>query len=118
MGTTRLKFLPGFFLNLHEELVLGIPWLVGKNPTIKWAIGRVTIERNGIVHTLPYYRQYLNKPEDQEKERSTTKEINCISPRLYKYRFDEEQARTESFWDYFGSWMKGRGKKYVVALLT
>ena len=25
--------------NFHEELILGIPWLVKENPTIDWAIG-------------------------------------------------------------------------------
>ena len=52
-GNYTTKILAWAFPNLHEELILVIPWLVEENPTIDWAIGRVTIEKNGIVYTTP-----------------------------------------------------------------
>ena len=76
-GDYKTKVLTRVFPNLHEELILGIPWLVQENPTIDWAIGHVTIEKNGSTYTLPCHRQCLNNPEDQE--RPTTKEISFIS---------------------------------------
>ena len=36
-GTYKTKVLARVFPNLHEELILGIPWLFEKNPTIDWA---------------------------------------------------------------------------------
>ena len=47
-GNYKTKVLAQVFPNLHEELILWIPWLVQENLTIDWATGRVTIERNGI----------------------------------------------------------------------
>ena len=44
-GNYKTKVLARVFPNLHEELILGIPWLVQENPTIDWATGRVTIEK-------------------------------------------------------------------------
>ena len=55
-GNYKTKVLARVFPNLHEELILGIPWLVQKNPMIDWATGRVTIEKNGSGCTLPCYR--------------------------------------------------------------
>ena len=55
-GNHKTKIVARIFPNLHEELNLGIPWLVEENPTIDWAIGWVTIKKNGIVYTLPCYR--------------------------------------------------------------
>ena len=55
-GNYKTRILARVFPNLHEELILGILWLVQENPTIDWATGRVTIEKNGIVYTLPCYR--------------------------------------------------------------
>ena len=78
-GNYKTEILARIFKNVHEELILGIPWLVQENPTIDWATGRVTIERNGSKYTLPCYHQCLNNPEDQE--RLTAKEINFISAR-------------------------------------
>ena len=66
-GNCKTRILAQVFPNLHEELILGIPLLVQKNPTIDWAIGRVIIDRNGIVFTQPCHCQCLNKPEDREK---------------------------------------------------
>ena len=38
-GNYRTKVLARAFSNLHEELILGIPWLVQENATIDWASG-------------------------------------------------------------------------------
>ena len=76
-GNYKTKVLARVFPNLHEELILRIPWLVEENPSIDWATGRVTIENNGSAYTLPCYYQCLNNPED--RERLTTKETNFIS---------------------------------------
>ena len=46
-GNYKTKVLARVFPNLHEELILGNPWLVQENPIIHWAIGHVTIEKNG-----------------------------------------------------------------------
>ena len=55
-GNYKTKVFAWVFPNLHEELILGIPWLVQGNPTIDWATGRVTIEKNGSAYTLPCHR--------------------------------------------------------------
>ena len=55
-GNCKTRILAWVLSNLHEELILGIPWLVKENPTIDWAIGRVTVERDGTMYTLPCYR--------------------------------------------------------------
>ena len=44
-GNYKTRIIAWVFPNLHEELILGISWLVKENPTIDWAIGRVTVER-------------------------------------------------------------------------
>ena len=38
-GNYKTKILSRFCPNLHEELILGIPWLVAQNTTIDWATG-------------------------------------------------------------------------------
>ena len=76
-GNYKTKVLAQVFPNLHEELILGIPWLVQENPTIDWATRRMTFKKNGSAYTLPCHRQCLNNPKDQE--RLTTKEVNFIS---------------------------------------
>ena len=45
-GNCKTQILARVFPYLHEELILGIPWLVQENPTIDWATGHVTIEKN------------------------------------------------------------------------
>ena len=55
-----------------------------ENPTIDWAIGHVTIEKNGLTYTLPSHHQCLNKPKDRKRKRSTTEEINFISAKAMK----------------------------------
>ena len=50
------KILARVFPNLQQKLILGIPWLVKENPTIDWATRQVTVEKNGVSHTLPCYR--------------------------------------------------------------
>ena len=54
-GDYKTKVLARVFPNLHEELILGIPWLVQENPTIDWATGHVTIEKNGPAYNPPCY---------------------------------------------------------------
>ena len=38
-GNYKTRILSRVFPNLHEELILGILWLLKENPTINWAIG-------------------------------------------------------------------------------
>ena len=52
----KTRILARFIPNLHEELILGIPWLVKDNPTIDWATRWIIAEKNGTVYTLPGYR--------------------------------------------------------------
>ena len=83
-GNYKTQILARVFSNLHEELILGIPWLVQENPTIDWATGHVTIEKNGSEYTLPCYRQCLNNPDDRERKKSAAEEINFISAKAMK----------------------------------
>ena len=55
-----------------------------ENPTIDWATGHVTIEKNGSAYTLPCHRQCLNNPKDRDRKRSTAEEINLISAKAMK----------------------------------
>ena len=64
-GNYKTKVLTRVFPNLHEALILGILWLVQENPTIDWATGHVTIEKNGLAYTLPCHRQCVNNPKTE-----------------------------------------------------
>ena len=55
-----------------------------ENPTIDWATGHVTIEKNGSVYTLPCHYQCLNNTENRERKRSTAEGINFISAKALK----------------------------------
>ena len=57
-----------------------------ENPKIDRPIGRVTVERDGTVYTMPCYLQCLNKPEDREDEKSDAKEISFISAKAIQRR--------------------------------
>ena len=57
-----------------------------ENPTIDWATGHVTIEKNGSTYTLRCHHQVLNKPEDRERKRSIAEETNSISAKAMKKR--------------------------------
>ena len=85
-GNYKTKILAQVFSNLHDELIVGTPWLVKENTTIDWATGRVIVERDGVVYTLPCYHQYLNKPEDREDEGSDTKGISFICAKAIQRR--------------------------------
>ena len=100
-GNYKTRIFPQVFPNLHEELILGIPWLVKENPIINWSIGLVIVERDGIVYTLPCYRECLNKPEDRESERSKVMQNTSAlsAPRQSNEGCNENQAMTESIRD-------------------
>ena len=70
---------------------MGIPWLVQENPTIDWASGQVIVEKNGIAHTLPCYRQCQNNLTEEEDS-----EVNLISAKAFKrclqHNSEEERA--------------------------
>ena len=45
------------FPNMHQQLILGIPWLKQENPRIDWRQGQVSIIKNGEIVFLPCHRQ-------------------------------------------------------------
>ena len=85
-GNYKTRILTLVFPNLHDELILGIPWLGEENSTFDWADGRVTIERDGAIYILPCYVQRLNKPKGKEDERSTAEGIKFISDKAIQRR--------------------------------
>ena len=42
---------------MHQQLILGIPWLKQENPRIDWRQGQVSIVKNGEIVFLPCHRQ-------------------------------------------------------------
>ena len=41
------------FPNLSKELILGMPWIVKETPSIDWTAGRVKVQKEETVLTLP-----------------------------------------------------------------
>ena len=44
------------FPNMHQQLILGIPWLKQENPCINWRQGQVSVLKNGQTIFLPCHR--------------------------------------------------------------
>ena len=65
-GNYKTTILAWVFLNLHEELILGISWLVKENSMIDSTVGPVIVERDGAVSTLLCYHQCLNIPTNRK----------------------------------------------------
>lgn len=55
------------FPNFHEELILGIPWLVNENSTIEWAMGKVTVKKNDETFTFPFYSRCQNNSSEVQE---------------------------------------------------
>ena len=117
-GDYKTKIRAWVFPNLHEELILGIPWLVQENPTFDWATGHVTIEKKGSEYTLPCYRQCLNNPEDRDKKTSTAEEINFISAKAMKKQIQRRTSDDRVFLGLIPQVDEGTEDNQLVALLT
>ena len=68
------------FPNMHQQLILGIPWLKQENPRIDWRQGQVSIIKNGQIIYLPCHRQ---RNEDLE-------ELDCLRTMCTAKAFQHE----------------------------
>ena len=65
---------------MHQQLILGIPWLKQENPRIDWRQGQVSILKNGQTIFLPCHRQ-----ESMDDE-----EVQCLRALCSAKAFQQE----------------------------
>ena len=70
---------------MHQQLILGIPWLKQENPHIDWRQGQVSIIKYGQIVFLPYHRQ-----ENRDDE-----EIQCLQA-LYSTKAFQQEMKLQS----------------------
>ena len=72
-GQYNSEVLTWVFPDMHQKLILGIPWLKQENPRIDWRQGQVNIIKNEEIIFLPSHRQ----------ECENNDEVQCLTSNVY-----------------------------------
>ena len=79
-GQYNSEVIARVFPNMHQQLILGIPWLKQENPPIDWRQGQVSIIKNGETVFLPCHRQ----------ESTDDAEVQCLRAMCSAKAFQQE----------------------------
>ena len=67
------------FPNLQQKLILGMSWLIQKDPNIDWVAWTVRVMRHRVIHNLPTIRQAIGGATDKLEANG-----NYISVKAFK----------------------------------